>query len=57
MNKIFRLSLANIRRHKKESLFLMLLIALCMMLLGGSLTAEQNIRKLFPAMIAVLLAA
>ncbi len=52
MNKIFRLSLANIRRHKKESLFLMLLIALCMMLLGGSLTAEQNIRKLFPAMMA-----
>ncbi len=50
MNRIFRLSLANIRRHKKESLFLMLLIALCMLLTGGALTAEQNIRQLFPEM-------
>ena len=50
MNRIFRLSLANIRRHKKESLFLMLLIMLCMLLTGGSLTAEQKIRQLFPEM-------
>lgn len=50
MNRIFRLSLANIRRHKKESLFLMLLILLCMLLTGGSLTAEQKIRQLFPEM-------
>ncbi len=52
MNRIFRLSISNIRRHKTESALLALLVMLCMLLLGGSITAEQTARCIFPAMMA-----
>ena len=52
MNRIFRLSLANIRRHKTESFLLGLLVMLCMTLLGGSLAAEKNVSTMFPEMMA-----
>lgn len=48
MNKIMRLALANLRRHRKESVLLGILIMLCMTLLGGALSAEKNIRRMFP---------
>lgn len=50
MYRIFRLSIANIRRHKTESVLLALLVMLCMLLIGGSLTAEQTARCIYPDM-------
>ena len=50
MNRIIRLGISNIRRHKTESALLALLVMLCMMLLGGSITAEQTARCIFPDM-------
>ena len=50
MNKIMRLSRANIRRHKTESLLLCILIMLCMALMSGAFSAEKNIKRMFPDM-------
>lgn len=50
MNRIFRLGIANIRRHKTESALLALLVMLCMLLLGGTIAAEQTARCIFPDM-------
>ena len=50
MNKIMRLSKANIRRHKTESLLLCILIMLCMALMSGAFSAEKNIKRMFPDM-------
>ena len=48
MNKILRLARANLRRHKKESVLLGILVMLCMTLLFGAIAAERNIRQMFP---------
>ena len=48
MNKIMRLALANLRRHKKESVLLGILIMLCMALLSAALLAEKNIKRMYP---------
>ncbi|MBQ9905500.1 MAG: ABC transporter permease [Oscillospiraceae bacterium] len=48
MNKIMRLALANVRRHKKEAVLLGFLIMLCMALLSGALSAEKSIRRMYP---------
>lgn len=50
MNKIMRLALANIRRHKTESVLLAVLVMLSMALLGGAFSAEKNVRRMFPEM-------
>ncbi|MBR4201539.1 MAG: ABC transporter permease [Oscillospiraceae bacterium] len=50
MNRIFRLGIANIRRRKTESVLLALMVMLCMLLLGGSVAAEQTARCIFPDM-------
>lgn len=47
MEKIFRLARANIRRHKKETVLLGILIMLCMMLLAGAVSAERSIKAMF----------
>ena len=51
MKKIIRLSLANIRKHKKESILLMILIMLCITLLASSISAVFGIRKITPCMV------
>ena len=51
MEKILRLARANLRRHKKESLLLGVLILLCMMLMSAALPAERNLMRMFPALI------
>lgn len=51
MNKIIRLSLANIKKHGKESILLMILILLCIMLLSSSIAAVIGIRKITPCMV------
>lgn len=48
MEKIIRLSLANIRKHKLETAALFLLVTLCVTLLGASLSAAAGIRTIFP---------
>ena len=48
MQKIIRLSRANLRRHKGESLLLVLLIAFAMCMLGSVLSSHSEIRDLFP---------
>lgn len=48
MYKIMRLALANIRRHKSESILLGILIMLCMALLGGAIPAEKSANRIFP---------
>ena len=48
MEKIFRLSLANIRKHKLEAAALVLLVALCMLLLGSTLGTMAATRTIFP---------
>ncbi len=52
MEKIIRLARANIRRHKKETVLLGVLIMLCMMLLSGALSAERNIQAMYPDLMA-----
>ncbi len=51
MKKIIRLSMANIKKHKKESLLLMVLIVLCISLLSSSLSAVVGIKKITPCMV------
>ncbi len=50
MNKIMRLALANLRRHKTESVMLGILVMLCTGLLAGAFCAERNVRRMFPEM-------
>ncbi len=50
MYKVIRLSLANIRRHRKESLLMCILVMLCMALLSGAVSAEKNVKRMFPDM-------
>lgn len=48
MNKIIRLSWANIKKHKLESIALLILVMLCMMLMGSSLAGIRGIKNIFP---------
>ena len=48
MNKIVRLSWANIKKHKLEAVALMILVMLCMMLMGSALASFGGIKEIFP---------
>ena len=50
MKKIIRLSYANIKKHKKESILLGILIMLCTMLFASSIASLIGIRKITPKM-------
>lgn len=47
MNKITRLALANMRRHRTETVLLAVLVMLCMTLLAGAVSAEKRIKSMF----------
>ena len=51
MNKILRLSLANIKKHGKESILLTILIVFCITLLSSSVSAVKGIKKITPRMV------
>lgn len=51
MNKIVRLSVFNIKKHKLEAFSLTLLIMFCMLLLGSSLSSSKSIKTIFPDML------
>lgn len=51
MNKIIRLSKANMNRHKKETVLLGLLVMLCAILLASSVTSLMGIKKIVPKMV------
>lgn len=51
MKKILRLSFANIKKHKKESILLAILILFCISLLSSSVSAISGIKKITPCMI------
>ena len=48
MTKILRLSFANIRKHKTESVLLSILVMLCVLFLGSSVSGAKNIQGMFP---------
>lgn len=48
MEKIIRLSWANIRKHKMETVSLLILVMLCMLLMGSALSGSIGIRDIFP---------
>lgn len=48
MEKIIRLSWANIRKHKMETVSLLVLVMLCMLLMGSALAGIAGIREIFP---------
>lgn len=48
--KIIRLSIANIKKHKKESILLGILIAFCTILFAAALSAFSGIKKITPDM-------
>ena len=48
MMKILRLSSANIRKHKTESVLLSILVMLCVLFLGSSVSGARNIQGMFP---------
>jgi len=48
MEKIIRLSLANIRKHKFEFVSLMILVMMCVLLIGSALSAVLGAFKIFP---------
>ena len=50
MKKIIRLSMANIKKHKKESILLGILIMLCTILFASSIASLIGIRKITPKM-------
>ena len=50
MNKIVRLSWANIKKHKLESTALVVLVMLCVMLAGSALNGISGIKNIFPAL-------
>lgn len=51
MNKMIRLSIANIKRHKKEAILLGVLIMLCAMLLASSVSSLVGIKEITPKMV------
>lgn len=51
MNKIIRLSKANMNRHKKETILLGLLMMLCAILLASSVASLLGINKIVPKMV------
>ena len=51
MKKILRLSFANIKKHKKESILFMLLITFGMVLLSASVSSVLGIKKITPQMV------
>ncbi|MCR5702416.1 MAG: FtsX-like permease family protein [Lachnospiraceae bacterium] len=51
MNNILRLSFANIKKHKKESILFMILITLGMVLLSASVSSVMTIKKITPQMV------
>ena len=51
MNKLIKLGKGNIKKHKKESLLLGLLIMLCVILLSGSIAAIVRISEITPRMV------
>ena len=51
MNKIIRLALGNIRKHKKESFLLGLLVTLGMILLAAAVSSLSGIEKITPKMV------
>ncbi len=48
MEKILRLSFANIRKHKKQTALLILLIILCMAITSSALAGAIDINSIFP---------
>ena len=51
MKKILRLSFANIKKHKKESVLLAVLIIFCITLLASSVSSISGIKRITPAMV------
>lgn len=51
MKKILRLSFANIKKHKKESVLFLILITLGMVLLSAAVSAVTGIGKITPRMV------
>ena len=51
MNKILRLSLANIKKHGKESVLLTILIFLCITLLSSAVSAVKGVKWVMPGMV------
>ena len=51
MKKILRLSFANIKKHKKESILFMVLIVLGVVLLSAAVSAVTGIKKITPQMV------
>ena len=51
MKKIIRLSFANIKKHKKESILFMILITLGIILLSASVSSVIGIKKITPRMV------
>ena len=50
MRKIVRLSWANIKKHKLETVALVILVMLCMLLISSSLEGISSIKSIFPNM-------
>ncbi len=48
MNKILRLSFANIKKHKKQTLLLMLLIVFCMAIMASAISGSFDMKSIFP---------
>ena len=48
MNKIVRLSVFNIKKHKLEAFSLTILIMFCMTLIGSALSSGKSIKTIFP---------
>lgn len=51
MNKILRLSLANVKKHGKESILLTILIFLCITLLSSAVSALKGVKRVMPGMV------
>ena len=51
MKKIIRLSFANIKKHKKESVLLVILTLLCIMLMSAAVSSMFGIKKITPSMV------
>ena len=52
MNKIIRLSFANMKKHKKESILLGILVVFCTALIASSVSSILGIKKITPNMVA-----
>lgn len=51
MKKILRLSMANVKKHRKESILLTILILLCITLLSSAASAVKGIKQITPNMV------